>query len=140
MESVTVRATGPAPAGDPMLKRTERVTGEPEGIGDLLHRLVEDGKSYARAEVAYVKTLGSEKAAELKKPVIFGVAALFFAHAAFLALCALIWVALDQVMNAALAGLLTVLILGGIAGALGMAAYKGFSRATGAEKPKGAGK
>jgi len=123
MEAVTVKATGPVPPGDPMLKRTETVMGEPEGIGDLLHRLVADGKAYAAAEVAYVKTLGTEKVAEFKQPAILGVLAVLFAHAAFLAVCALVWVALAQVMNAALAGLLTVVILGGVAGLLGYLAY-----------------
>lgn len=106
----------------------------PEGIGDLLHRLVADGKAYAQSEVAYVKTLGTEKAGELKQPMIFGVAALLFAHAAFLAVCALIWVALAQVMNAALAGLLTVIILAGIAGAFGYLAYKGILKMKGTGK------
>lgn len=107
-----------------MLKPASPSPGGEDGIGDLIHRLVEDGKAYARAEVAYVKTLGSEKAAQLKAPAVLGVAALLFAHAAFLAACALIWVALAQAMNAALAGLLTVLILGAAAGLLGYLAYR----------------
>lgn len=104
-----------------------------ESVGDLLHRLVEDGKTYAHAEIDYAKTLGSEKAAQLKMPAIYGVAALLFAHAAFLSVCALVWVALAQVMNAALAGLLTVLILGAVAGVLGYLAYQGIQRMKGAK-------
>src|SRR6476620_2211215 len=123
METATVRAVGPAPAGDPMLKRTETINGEPEGVGDLLHRLIADGKGYAQAEVAYYKTLGTEKAAAFKQPLVFGVVALLFEHAAFLSVCALVWVALAQVMNAALAGLLTVVILGAVAGIFGYLAY-----------------
>ena len=123
METVTVAATGPAPAGDPMLKRTETFAGEPEGIGDVLHRLVEDAKAYAQAEVNYVKTVGTERASALKTPVILGVAAILFAHAAFLALCATIFVALASLMSNTLAGLLTVVILGGIGGILGYLAY-----------------
>lgn len=123
METATVRATGPAPAGDPMLKRTETIKGEAEGIGDLLHRLVADGKAYAQAEVSYYKTLGTEKAAAFKQPLVFGIAALLFAHATFLAVCALVWVALAQIMNPALAGLVTVFVLGGIAGMFGYLAY-----------------
>ncbi len=123
MEPVTVRATGPVPPGNPMLKRTETTYGEPEGVGDLVHRLVEDGKTYARAEVAYYKTLGSEKAAALKMPLIFGVLALLFAHAAFLALIATLFLGLASLMSDTLAGVLTVLICLGIAGALGYLAY-----------------
>jgi len=81
-----------------------------------------------------VKTLGTEKAAELKQPVVFGAAAVLFAHAAFLAVCALIWVALAQVMNAALAGLLTVVILAAIAGAFGYLAYAGILKMKGTGK------
>ena len=105
-----------------------------EGIGDLLQRLVADGKAYVSSEVAYVKTLGTEKVGELKQPMVFGLGALLFAHAAFLALCALIWVGLAQLMNAALAGLLTVLILGGIAGALGYLAYSNLPTTKGGKK------
>lgn len=123
MEQVTVRATGPVPPGNPMLKRTETTIGEPEGVGDLLHRLVEDGKAYARAEVAYFKTLGSEKAGALKTPLILGLVALLFAHAAFLALIATLFVGLASLMSDTLAGVLTVLICLGIAGALGYLAY-----------------
>lgn len=123
MAPVTVTATGPAPPGNPMLRRTETTTGEPEGVGDLIHRLVEDGKAYAKAEVNYVKTLGTERANALKTPVILGVIAILFAHAAFLALCATLFVALASLVSDTLAGLLTVLILAGIGGVLGYLAY-----------------
>lgn len=127
MEHVTVRATGPVPPGDPMLKRTETINGEPEGIGDLVHRLVEDGKTYAKAEVDYYKTLGTEKAKALKTPAILGVVALLFANAAFLALVATLFVGLATLMSDTLAGLLTVIICAGIAGVLG---YMAYSKAT----------
>lgn len=123
MEPITVRATEPAPPGDPMLKRTETIHGEPEGVGDLIHRLVEDGKAFARAEVNYFKTLGTEKASALKMPLILGVVALLFAHAAFLALIATLFVGLASLMSDTLAGLLTVLICAAIAGVCGYLAY-----------------
>jgi uncharacterized membrane protein YqjE len=106
-----------------MLNRTETIHGEPEGVGDLVHRLVEDAKAFARAEVAYFKTLGSEKAAALKLPVILGLVALLFAHAAFLALIATIFVGLASLMSDTLAGILTVLICLAAAGGLGYLAY-----------------
>ena len=133
MDRVTVAATGPAPAGDPMLKRTETFSGEPEGIGDLVHQLVEDGKAYAKAEVNYFKTLGTERASALKTPVILGVAAILFAHAAFLALCATLFVALASLMSDTLAGVLTVLILGAIGATLGYLAYSKARAAFGAK-------
>jgi len=133
MPTVTVTATGPAPAGDPMLKRTETVNGEPEGVGDLFHRLVEDGKAYARAEVNYYKTVGTERANALKTPAILGVAAVLFAHAAFLALCATLFVGLASLMSDTLAGLLTTVILAAVGGILGYLAYSKAKAAFGAK-------
>jgi uncharacterized membrane protein len=134
MAPVTVRAIGPAEPGDPLLNRTETITGEPEGVGDLLHRLVEDGKAYAKAEVNYYKTYGSERVSAYKTPVILGLGALLFAHAAFLALIATLFVALASLMSDTLAGLLTVVICLGIAGVLGYLAYSKIKAASGGPK------
>lgn len=123
MEPVTVRAIEPAPPGDPMLKRTETVMGEPEGVGDLIHRLVEDAKAYARAEVGYFKALGTEKANALKIPLVLGLVAILFAHAAFLVLVATIFVGLATLMSDTLAGLLTMVICLVAAAGLGYLAY-----------------
>lgn len=123
MEPVTVRATEPAPPGNPMLKRTETIRGEPEGIGDVIHRLVEDAKAYGQAELAYYKTLGTEKANALKLPLILGLVAILFAHAAFLVLIATIFVGLASLMSDTLAGLLTMVICLVAAGGLGYLAY-----------------
>ncbi|GAA4007595.1 phage holin family protein [Sphingomonas humi] len=106
-----------------MLKRTETVKGEPEGIGDLVHRLVEDAKAYARAEVGYLKAIGTEKANALKAPVILGLLAILFAHAAFLVLIATIFVGLASLMSDALAGVVTLVICLAAAGGLGYLAY-----------------
>ena len=134
MAPVTVRAVGPAEPGDPLLNRTETITGEPEGVGDLLHRLVEDGKTYAKAEVNYYKTYGSERVNAYKVPVILGLVALLFAHAAFLALIATLFVGLASLMSDTLAGLLTVIICLGIAGVLGYLAYGKIKAASGGPK------
>lgn len=123
MEPLTVRAIEPAPPGDPMLRRTETVKGEPEGVGDLIHRLVEDAKAYARAEVGYFKALGTEKANALKIPLVLGLVAILFAHAAFLVLIATIFVGLATLMSDTLAGLLTMVICLVAAGGLGYLAY-----------------
>ena len=123
MAPVTVTTTGPAPPGDPMLYRTETATGERESVGDLFNKLVEDGKTYAKAEVNYYKTVGTERGKALVSPLIFGVLALLFALGAFGALCATLFMALDKVMKDWLAGLLTVVILAAIAGVLGYLAY-----------------
>lgn len=123
MAPVTVTTVGPAPPGDPMLYRTETATGEQESIGDLFHRTVEDGKAYAKAEINYYKTVGTERASALKTPVILGVLGILFAHAAFLALCATLFVGLATLMSDTLAGLLTTVILAVIGGTLAYVAY-----------------
>ena len=133
MERVIVTATGPSEPGNPLLNRTETVVGEPESVGDLFHRLVEDGKAYAQAEVNYYKTVGTERATALKWPAVFGLLAVLFAHAAFLALCATLFVGLASLMSDTLAGLLTVVILLGIAGVLGYLAYSKARAAFGAK-------
>jgi uncharacterized membrane protein YqjE len=123
MERVTVRATEPAAPGNPMLKRTETIKGEPEGIGDVVHRLVEDAKAYGQAELAYYKTLGTEKANALKAPLVLGLVAILFAHAAFLVLIATIFVGLASLMSDTLAGVVTLVICLAAAGGLGYLAY-----------------
>ena len=123
MEPGTVRVTEPAPPGDPMLKRTVTAQGEPDGIGDLVHRLIEDAKSYGRAEVGYYKAVGTEKAKALKAPLVLGLVALLFAHAAFLVMIATIFVGLASLMSDTLAGVLTLVICVAAAGGLGYLAY-----------------
>ena len=115
-----------------MIKPVDQAQGaEPEGIGELAQRLVEDGKAYAMAEVAYAKTLGKAKVAALKAPLILGVVALLFAHAAFLALIATLFVGLASLMSDTLAGLVTTLICLGIAGVAGSLAFSKVSAVTG---------
>ncbi|NJC06031.1 hypothetical protein GGQ97_001824 [Sphingomonas kaistensis] len=123
MKPATAKATEPAPPGDPMLKRTETTQGGADGIGDLVHRLVEDAKSYGRAELGYFKALGTEKANALKVPIVLGLLAILFAHAAFLVLIATIFVGLASLMSDTLAGLLTLVICVAAAGGLGYLAY-----------------
>ncbi|MDB5253869.1 MAG: hypothetical protein JWP27_3038 [Flaviaesturariibacter sp.] len=113
-----------------MLKRSDPIAGhEPDGIGDLVHRLVADGKAYAQAEINLYKTIGTEKARSLVTPVILFVAAVFLAHAAFLALVATLFVGLASLLKSdTLGGLVTVLILVVLAG---IAAYLGKSKLSG---------
>lgn len=123
METVTVRATAPSLPGDPMLKQTETIKGEQDGIGDLVHRLIDDAKAYANAEVGYYKAIGTEKVGALKVPIVLGLLAILFAHAAFLVLIATIFVGLASLMSDTLAGLLTLVICLVAAGGLGALAY-----------------
>jgi Putative Actinobacterial Holin-X, holin superfamily III len=118
-----------------MLTRSERfAVPEEDGIGDLVHRLVDEGKTYAKAEINVYKTIGTEKARSFVTPVILIVAAIILAHAAFLALVATVFVFLAALLKSdTLGGLVTVLILAGLAGTLG---YVGYSKLSGGSSKK----
>ncbi len=122
-EPLPARAIEPARPGDPMTDRTATIKGEPEGVGDLVHRLVVDAKAYALAEADYYKAVGAEKANALKAPLVLGLMAILFAHAAFLVLIATLFVGLASLMSDTLAGLLTLVICLVAAGGFGYLAY-----------------
>lgn len=115
-----------------MLKRTDLTDDgpepQPEPLADLFGRAKEEARAWAIAEVALYKTIGTEKANSFKVPIILFATALFLGHAALLLLVATLFVGLAQLMNPALAGLVSVLILAGVAAVLvkiGMAKLKG---------------
>jgi hypothetical protein len=70
------------------------------------------------AEVALYRTIATETAKAYQVPLMLFVAALFLGHAALLVLVATLFVALAQVMNPALAGLVSVVLLAGAAAIL----------------------
>jgi hypothetical protein len=95
-----------------MLKRTDPPGGpEPDSLGDLFGRAKDEGRAWVEAEVALYKTIGTEKVNAWKVPVAMLAAAAYLAHAAAIVLIATIFVALAQVMNPALAGVVTLVIL-----------------------------
>ena len=87
-------------------------------LGGLFGRARDQAGNWFRAEVALYRTIGVEKANAWKLPIALLATALFLGHAALLALIATLFVGLAQLMNPALAGLVTVLILGGTAAIL----------------------
>ena len=91
---------------------------EERPVGELVHQLVEDGKAYARAEVDLVKTIATVKGKALAVPAALLGTALLFAIAALCGLAAGMVIALAKFVGPLAAGLITLLILGGIAGAL----------------------
>jgi hypothetical protein len=112
-----------------MLKPPETSFGAPdpssgeEPLGDVFHRLVEDGKAYAQAEAGLWKTIASEKAKAHALPAALLFAALLFAQGAVTTLCVALFLALLGVMSPFLAGVLAFLIasaVGGILAWLGM--------------------
>jgi hypothetical protein len=98
-----------------MLKRTDPPEAEPESLSDLFGRARDEGKAWAQAEVALYRTIAVEKTKAWQAPLILFGVALFLGHAALLVLVATLFVALAQVMNPALAGLISVVILAGAA-------------------------
>lgn len=87
-------------------------------IGEIVGQLVDDGKSYAQAEINVAKAIAAAKADALKTPAILLVASLFLLTGAVDALCIGILMALGAVMSPLLAGIVTFLVVGAIAAAL----------------------
>jgi hypothetical protein len=92
---------------------------EERPVGDLVHKLVEDGKAYAKAELDLAKVIATANGKALAVPAALIGAALLFAIAAIGALATGVVLALAEVMNPLLAGLITLLLFGAIAGGLG---------------------
>lgn len=104
-----------------------------ESIGELLGRLVEDGKGFARAELSYYRTLGTGKLAEAKAPAIFGAAALVIALSAVTALLVGLILTLATLVGPGLATLIVILATLALAGLLGWLAYQRVSRMFGSK-------
>ncbi|MEO6247114.1 MAG: phage holin family protein [Sphingomicrobium sp.] len=94
-----------------MLKRPDPSEAEPDSLSDLFGRARDDGKAWAMAEVALYRTIATERAKAWQTPLVLLGAALFLGHAALLVLVATLFVALAQVMNPALAGLVSMILL-----------------------------
>ena len=101
-----------------MLKPRDPAPDEPESLSNLIGRAREDARAWALAEVALYRTIATEKAKVWLFPLMLLSAALFLGHAALLVLVATLFVALAQVMNPALAGLVSVVVLAGAAAIL----------------------
>jgi len=103
-----------------MLKPAEQHNpAQPERpIGDLVHQLTEEGKAYTRAEFALAKTIAATKARALALPAgLFG-AAFLLAQAGVTAMAVGVFAALYWLFGPVLAGVVTFLIFGVLAGAL----------------------
>lgn len=105
-----------------------------ESIGVLVGRLVEDGKTYARAEIGYYRTLVTGKLGEAVKPAIFGGAALVIALSAVTALLVGLILTLATLVGAAFATLIVIVAALSFAGLLGWLAYRQIQRMFGSTK------
>lgn len=109
-----------------MLKPSnEEQPGQPTDrpVGELIARVLEDGKAYAIAELNVLKAIAEDKVSAFKMPAIALVAALLVSQAAIIVLALGITMALAKLVGPLLAGLIGFLIFGGLAGGLGWWAY-----------------
>lgn len=87
-------------------------------LGELVGRLIDQGKNYARAEVGLVKAIANAKVAQVKLPAILFGAAFLFVIGGAVTLCITLALALATLVGPLAGGLIATLAAFGIAGAL----------------------
>jgi hypothetical protein len=87
-------------------------------IGTLVHRLVDDGKAYALAEIDVVKSMATERVNAAKTGVIVGVAAIFVLQAGLTVLFVGLGFLLAELVGLWFGVVLSALIALGLAGAM----------------------
>src|SRR5436190_21609978 len=102
-----------------MLKPADPGPKEERPIGELVHELIEEGKSYARAEIGLAKAIALAKARALAIPAALFGAAFISALAGVTALAVGIVLALARVLGPLLGGLAGLLIFAAVAGGFG---------------------
>jgi protein-S-isoprenylcysteine O-methyltransferase Ste14 len=112
-----------------MLKPADPGPPPPERpIGELVHELIENGKTYAQAEIGLVKAIAAAKGKALAIPAaLFGIA-FICCLAAVTALAVGIVIALETFIGPLAAGFVGMLIFAAIAGLLGWAVYQRLRR------------
>jgi len=107
-----------------MLKPADPGPPPPERpVGELVHELIEEGKSYARAELGLVKAIAAAKGKALAIPAAMFGLAFIFALAAITALAVGVVMALSTFIGPLAAGLIGMLIFAAITGLLGWYGY-----------------
>lgn len=103
-----------------MLKATEPLPPKADrSFGELANQLIDDAKAYGRAELDLAKAVAADKSRSLLVAAVLFAVATIFAIAATSALCVAIFATLATHMSALLAGLLTFVLVGGIAAGIG---------------------
>jgi hypothetical protein len=107
-----------------MLKPVDPGPPSPERpIGELVHELIEEGKSYVRAEIDLLKAIAAAKSKAIAVPAaMFGIAFLC-GMAAIVALAVGVVIALETFIGPLAAGFVGMLIFAAVAGLLGWAGY-----------------
>ena len=98
--------------------------GDDRPVGELVHQLVEQGKSYAQAELGLAKAIATAKAETFKVPAILLGTAFLLLQAAFGVLGIGLFLALLPLMGPLLAGIVAFLIFAGLAGGLAFLAVR----------------
>ena len=93
-------------------------------IGDIVQELIEDGKSYARAELGVVKAVASAKSKALAVPLGLLGSAFLLAQAAVTVLAVATLAALSSRLGPVGAGLVAFLIFIAISGAIAWVAVR----------------
>ena len=87
-------------------------------LGELVGRLIDQGKGYARAEVGLVRAMANAKVAQVKLPAILFGAASLFVIGGVVTFCITIALALATLIGPLAGGLIATLVAFGIAGLL----------------------
>ena len=106
---------------------------EEESIGELLGRLVEDGKGFARAELGYYRTLATGKLRAAGLGLGLGVAALVLAGSAVTALLVGLILALATLVGPGWSTAIVIVGALALAGLLGWLAYRRLSTIFGSQ-------
>ncbi len=99
-----------------------KVSGTMPRIIELVGRLIDQGKGYARAEVDLAKAMASDKVDAVKLPAILLAVALLFLIAGVVVFCMTIALALATLIGPLAGGLAATLVAFAIAGGLAMVA------------------
>lgn len=91
-------------------------------IGEIAGRLIDQGKSYARAEYGLAKAIATAKVETAKIPALLLAVALLFAIAGVSTFCITIALALATLIGPLAGGLIATLIAFAIAGGLALIA------------------
>ena len=91
-------------------------------IGELVGRLIDEGKGYARAEVGLAKAVATAKVDSFKVPVALLAVALLFVIAGVVTFCITLALALATLIGPLAGGLVATVIAFVIAGGLALVA------------------
>lgn len=105
---------------DPLLASPPASDEEP--IGQIVSRLIDEGRGYAKAEARLVKAIATHRARAYRLPAALFAAAFLFVQGAVSILCVAAFLALLPLVGPLLAGVIAFVAALGVAGGMAMAA------------------